>query len=126
MELLYFQIGGAPYAIALETIADVSPAGPIHPVPLSPPAVLGLAERRGRAIAVIDLPVLLDEPGTEARGAGNVIRLAGPLQGAALLVPAEVFSGSGTPATSGHVWIDGRLHALLDAEALVKRAAQFS
>ena len=126
MELIYFQIGGAPYAIALETIADVSPAGPIHPVPLSPPAVLGLAERRGRAIAVIDLPVLLDDPGTEARGAGNVIRLAGPLQGAALLVPAEVFSGSGTPATSGHVWIDGRLHALLDAEALVKRAAQFS
>ena len=126
MELIYFQIGGAPYAIALETIADVSPAGPIQPVPLSPPAVLGLAERRGRAIAVIDLPVLLDEPGTEARGAGNVIRLAGPLQGAALFVPAEVFSGSGTPATSGHVWIDGRLHALLDAEALVKRAAQFS
>ena len=126
MELIYFQIGGAPYAIALETIADVSPAGPIHPVPLSPPAVLGLAERRGRAIAVIDLPVLLDDPGTEARGAGNVIRLAGPLQGAALFVPAEVFSGSGTPATSGHVWIDGRLHALLDAEALVKRAARFN
>jgi chemotaxis signal transduction protein len=123
---LYFQIGGAPYAIALETIADVSPVGPIHPVPLSPPAVLGLAERRGRAIAVIDLPVLLDDPGPQVRGTGHVMRLAGPLQGAALFVPAEVYSGSGTPASSGHVWIDGRLHALLDAEALVKRAAQFS
>ena len=125
MDLLYFQIGGAPYAIPLEAIADVSPAGPIHPVPLSPPAVLGLAERRGRAIAVIDLPSLLDGPETVAHGAGNVLRLAGPLQGAALFVPAEVFSGSGTPATAGHVWIEGRLHALLDVEALVKRAASF-
>jgi chemotaxis signal transduction protein len=125
VDLLYFQIGGAPYAIPLAAIADVSPAGPIHPVPLSPPAVLGLAERRGRAIAVIDLRFLLDEPESEARGNGNVMRLAGPLQGAALFVPAAVFSGSGTPATEGHVWIDGRLHALLDAEALVKRAATF-
>ena len=125
MELLYFQLGGAPYAIPLEAIADVSPAGRIHPVPLSPPAVLGLAERRGRAIAVIDLSSLLDEPKSEGPGSGNVMRLAGPLQGAALFVPAAVFSGSGTPATEGHVWIDGRLHALLDAEALVKRAAEF-
>lgn len=125
MDLLYFQIGGAPYAIPLEAIADVSPVGPIRPVPLSPPAVLGLAERRGRAIAVIDLPSLLDDPGTQAPCAGNVMRLAGTLQGAALFVPAAVFSGRGTPASSGHVWIDGRLHALLDAEALVKRAATF-
>ena len=126
MDLLYFQLGGASYAIALETIADVAPAGPIHPVPLSPPAVLGLAERRGRAIAVIDLPSLLNDPPAEAPGAAHVMRLAGPLQGAALFVPAAVFSGSGTPATAGHVWIDGRLHVLLDAEALVKRAATFN
>lgn len=126
MDLLYFQLGGASYAIALETIADVAPAGPIHPVPLSPPAVLGLAERRGRAIAVIDLPLLLNDPPAEAPGAAHVMRLAGPLQGAALFVPAAVFSGSGTPATAGHVWIDGRLHVLLDAEALVKRAAAFN
>jgi chemotaxis signal transduction protein len=125
VEFLYFQLGGAPYAIPLEAIADVSPAGRIHPVPLSPPAVLGLAERRGRAIAVIHLPSLLDEPDAEARETGNVMRLAGALEGAALLVPAAVFPGTGTPATEGHVWIDGRLHALLDVEALVKRSAAF-
>lgn len=125
MELLYFRVGAAPYAIPQEAIADVSPAGPIHPVPLSPPAVLGLAERRGRAIAVIDLRALLDEPESEQRDAGNVLRLAGALGGAAFFVHAAVFSGSGTPASEGHVSIDGRLHALLDAEALVKRAATF-
>jgi hypothetical protein len=125
VDLLYFQIGGAPYALPLAAVADVSPAGRIHPVPLSPPAVLGLAERRGRAIAVIDLRSLLDEPESEDRGSGNFMRLSGALQGAALFVPADVFSGSGTPADEGHVWIDGRLHALLDAESLVKRAAEF-
>lgn len=125
MELLYFRLGGAPYAIAQAAVADVSQAGPIHPVPLSPPAVLGLAERRGRAIAVIDLRLLLDEPEAESRDAGNVLRLAGALGGAAFLVRAAVFSGSGTPDTTGQVAIDGRLHVLLDAEALVKRAATF-
>ena len=125
MDLLYFQLGETAYAIPFETIADVSPAGPIQHVPLSPPAVLGLAERRGRAIAVIDLPSLLSDAKTETRGAGNVMRLSGPLQGAALFVPSAVFAGSGTPAAAGHVSIDGRLHALLDAEALVKRAATF-
>jgi purine-binding chemotaxis protein CheW len=126
VNLVYFQLGGAAYAIALETIADVAPAGPIYPVPLAPPAVLGLAERRGRPIAVIDLASLLDDPPGEAHGAANVMRLAGPLAGAAFLVPAAVLSGIGTAAASGHVAIDGRDHVLLDAEALVKRAAAFN
>jgi len=126
VDLLYFQLGGGAYAIALEAIADVAPAGPIYPVPLSPPAVLGLAERRGRPIAVIDLPSLLDDPKATVRGAGHLMRLAGPLAGAAFLVPAAVLSGTGTPARSGHVSIEGRLHVLLDAEALVKRAAAFN
>lgn len=125
MELLYFQLGGSPYAIALEAVADVAPAGPIHPVPLSPPMVLGLAERRGRAIAVIDLPSLLDVPAGEPQGGAHVMRLTGPLAGAALFVPAAVFSGSGTPGSTGYVVIDGLEHLLLDAEALVKRAATF-
>ena len=125
MDVLYFQLGGAPYAIALDAIADVAPAGPIHPVPLSPPAILGLAERRGRAIAVIDLPSLLDAPAAPARGTAHMMRLTGALHGAAFFVPAAVFSGSATPANSGHVFIDGHLHVLLDAEALVKRAATF-
>lgn len=122
MDLLYFQLDGAPYAIALATIADVAPAGTIHPVPLSPRAVLGLAERRGRPVAVIDLPSLLDAAPAEPPLTGHLMRLAEPLEGAALFVPVQVFSGAGTLATSEHVWIDGRLHRLLDAHALVKRA----
>ena len=125
MELLYFQFGGSPYAIPLERVAEVAPAGPIHPVPLSPPAVKGLAERRGRPIAVIDLPRLLDAS-PDAVGAAHVVRLAVPLDGAAFWVPAVVFSGTGTPAEGGHVSIGGRSHAVLDTDALVRRAATFS
>jgi hypothetical protein len=123
VDLLCFQLGASPFAIPLDAIADVAPAGAIHPVPLAPRAVMGLAERRGRAIAVIHLPSLLDEPDAGGAGPGNLLRLSGPLEGAALFVPAPVFSATGTEATSGHVWIDGRLHALLNPEALVKRAA---
>jgi hypothetical protein len=123
VDVLYFQIDGACYAIAQDAIADVAPAGSIHPVPLSPRAVLGLAERRGRPVAVIDLPYLLEAAPAEAPHVGHLMRLSGPLEGAALFVPAQVFSGQGTAATSEHVWIDGRLHRLLDANALVKRAA---
>lgn len=125
MDLLYFRLGDAAYAIALGAIADVAPAGPIYPVPLSPPAVLGLAERRGRPIAVIDLACLLDGPSGEACGTSSLLRLAGPLTGAAFLVPAAVVSGTGTAAAPGEVTIDGRPHVLLDAEALVKRAGAF-
>jgi len=87
--------------------------------------VLGLTERRGRAIAVIDLPALLDGASAPSIRPSHLMRLAAPLEGAALLVPSEVFTGSGTPASAGHVWIEGRIHVLLDAQALVKRAATF-
>lgn len=125
MDVLYFQLEGAPYAIPLPAIADVAPAGHIHAVPLAPPAILGLAERRGRAIAVIDLPRLLDAPTGGGRTTAHLMRLTGPLHGTAFLVPAEVFSGSATKADAGHVFIDGHLHVLLDPDALVKRAAAF-
>lgn len=134
MDLIYFQLDGGPYALPLDAVADVTQAGAIQHVPLSPPAVKGLAERRGRPIAVIDLPRVLDDTFPADRPGAHLIRLARPLDGTAFWVPAEVFSGDGVPAsaadgtqgTTGHVFIDGRLHVLLDAAALVKRAAAYS
>jgi hypothetical protein len=131
MDLLYFQLDRGPDALPLEAVADVTLAGTIQPVPLSPPAVKGLAERRGRAIAVIDLPHLLEDGAAGPGGAVHLVRLARPLDGTAFWIPAEVFSGEGvrSEAAGGspaHVFIDGRLHVLLDAEALVKRAAAFA
>jgi len=129
MDLLYFHLDGGPYALRLEAVSDVTSAGVIQPVPLSPPAVKGLADRRGRPIAVIDLPRLLDDSAPSGRTIAHLVRLARPLDGTAFWVPAEVYSGEGIAgegAPAGHVLIDGRLHVLLDPESLVKRAAAFS
>jgi hypothetical protein len=130
MDLLHCLLDGEPYALRLDAVADVTRAGAIQPVPLSPPAVKGLAERRGRPIAVIDLPRLLGGGGGADRAGAHLIRLARPLDGTALYVPAEVFSGEGRPAAGAgapedQVFIDGRAHVLLDPEALVRRAAAF-
>jgi chemotaxis signal transduction protein len=125
VDVLYFQLDGAPYAFPLPAIADVAPAGHIHAVPLSPPAILGLAECRGRAIAVIDLPSLLNAGNARGGSTAHLMRLTGPLHGAAFLVPSAVFSGRAIPADAGHVFIDGHLHVLLDPEGLVKRAGAF-
>ena len=131
MDLLYFQLDRGPYAVALEAVSDVTAAGAIHRVPLAPPSVKGLAERRGRPIAVIDLPRLLDDTYPAGSTQAHLVRLARPLDGTAFWVPAPIFSGAGVPADvpgdgPGHVFIEGRLHVLLDPEALVKRAATFA
>lgn len=133
MDLLYFQLDRSPYAIPLDAVADVAPAGRIQPVPLAPPAVKGLAERRGRPIAVLDLPRLLDDTASQTVCETHLVRLAAPWDGTAFWVPASVFSGAGAPAAGSgdgsaprHVLIDGRLHLLLDAAALVKRAAAYA
>ncbi|HEX4825652.1 MAG TPA: chemotaxis protein CheW [Candidatus Polarisedimenticolaceae bacterium] len=127
MDLLFFHLDSGPYALRLDAVAEVVRSGTLHPVPLAGPAVRGLAERRGRPLAVIDLPRVLDDRSPEIPGA-HLVRLAPPLEGTALWIPAEVFSGSGhvdgdAASDLPHVFIDGRLHVLLEPEALVRRAA---
>ena len=46
------------YAVPLEQLEEVGPMGVVARVPGTPPAFLGVAARRGRVIAVVDLPVL--------------------------------------------------------------------
>jgi purine-binding chemotaxis protein CheW len=49
---------GRRYAVPLEQLEEVGPMSAVAPVPGTPPAFLGVAARRGRVIAVVDLPVL--------------------------------------------------------------------
>ena len=130
MEFIFFQLESGPYALRLDAVAEVVRAGPVRRVPLAGPAVRGLAERRGRPIAIVDLPRLLDD-GSPEIASTHLVRLAPPLDGTALWVPAEIFSGAGHAAEghdhgSPHVVIGGRPHLLLDPEALVRRAAAAS
>ena len=130
MDFIFFELDSGPYALRLDAVAEVVRAGPVRRVPLAGSAVRGLGERRGRPIAIVDLPRLLDD-GSPEIASTHLVRLAPPLDGTALWVPAEILSGAGhaadVPGTGRpHVVIDGRPHVLLDPEALVRRAAAAS
>lgn len=130
MQLLYFHLGTAPYAIALDAVSEVLAGVTVRAIPLAPTIVRGITERRGRPIAVLDLPRLVDHTPAASSDPPRMVRLAPPLEGSALWVPARVQTGEGRPASgtdvppgsAGHVWIDGSLHLLLDPEALVRKA----
>lgn len=131
MQLLTFQLAGTPYALPLESVAEVVAAPPIRRVPLGPRGVLGLAEAGGRVVAVLDLPFLLDER-TRGGASSHLVRLAAPYERSALAVSGMIRAAAGTPvpgrdsgpAGAGHVLVDGLPHILLDPSALIRRAAE--
>lgn len=131
MRVLTFRSGRARYALDLEDVAEVARAGDVRPVPLAPAGFRGLAERRGRLVAVVDGPRALAD-GSEAApapdpGGAYVVRLRSPHDGAALWLPFRLTTAQGTPepggslppGTRGRVVVDGEPHLLLDVRALV-------
>jgi purine-binding chemotaxis protein CheW len=83
---LLFALGGRDYAIRVSAVGGVAECGPIRRVPGAPPAVVGLAEWHGNVLTVLDLAHLLDHPAGDAQP--SLVRLAPPLQQAALLLSA--------------------------------------
>lgn len=63
---IVFERSGRRYAVQLEAVDDVGPLGRITRVPGVPAYFLGVAARRGRIVAVVDLPLLFtpDVPAT--------------------------------------------------------------
>ncbi len=64
---IVFERSGRRYAVQLESVDDVGPISRITRVPGVPPYFLGVAARRGRIVAVVDLPLLFtpDVPATK-------------------------------------------------------------
>jgi chemotaxis signal transduction protein len=85
---LGFELDGQRFALRLADVGGLANCGPIRAVPGSPPAVLGLTEWRGTLLTVLDLPRLLDVAGDGAEPC--LVRLAPPLRGVALYLPAVV------------------------------------
>jgi hypothetical protein len=85
---LLFVLGGRNYAIRAAAVGGVAECGPIRQVPGAPSAVVGLAEWRGNVLPVLDLPHLLGHAPGDAQPC--LIRLAPPLQQAALFLTAYV------------------------------------
>lgn len=63
---IVFERSGRRYAVQLESVDDVGPLSRITRVPGVPPYFMGVASRRGRIVAVVDLPLLFtpDIPAT--------------------------------------------------------------
>jgi chemotaxis signal transduction protein len=62
--LLLVRSGGRSFALPLDLIQEVLPLRPITPVPGADVAVAGIANVRGRVIAVVDLAAALRLSGT--------------------------------------------------------------
>jgi hypothetical protein len=126
MKLLTFRLARERYAVAFDAVAEVAPAGTVRRVPRAPETIRGLAERRGRVLAVVDLPRLFGD-GPSDDGTVHVVSLAFPHDGTALWVPARLTAGEGAPApdpdrpkgTKGRVFVEGEPHLLLDVDVLV-------
>jgi chemotaxis signal transduction protein len=85
-----FSLPDGIYALDVALVGEVVPATPPVPLPRCPPAVLGLAELRGQALAHVDLGRLLDLPDTDATPAHLlVLRRERPLA----VVPIQGFTG---------------------------------
>lgn len=85
---LRFTLEGTAYALPLTHVDGLASCGVIRPVPGAAPAVLGLTEWRGTLLTVLDLPRLLGR--RPAACEPCLIRLAPPLHGVALHLPAPV------------------------------------
>lgn len=86
--VLVFGCGGRRLAIGLRHVAGLVEAGSPVPVPLAPDFVVGLLDRRGSVLSVLDLPRLLGHEGGPA--APFVVRLAAPWDHVALRVAEPV------------------------------------
>lgn len=95
-ELVLVRLGGSRYALPMTAVAEVGRPPGLTRVPGLPAWVAGLANWRGRVLAVVDLRPLLAAPDhpLDRRGRLVVLRHAG--RSAGLL--AEAVEGTCTPA----------------------------
>ncbi len=108
-----FMLGGQSFAIPVHQVRDVLRRQPITPVPLAPPAIVGLLNLRGRIVTAIDLRVRLGLPlrGDQAAVTNLVVELGGELY--ALIVDAagdvlhfDDAALASLPVTLDPVWRD--------------------
>jgi len=80
-----FRLGKSHYGVELARVQEVLRPLPVTRLPLSPPAIAGLINLRGRIVTVVDLRVVL---GVEASPAAGLVVVRGSEGPVALLVDA--------------------------------------
>jgi len=80
-DLALVRCGGREIGLATESLREILPRPPITPLPAADPRIVGLAQVRGRILAVAELAVLLGdaESGSSADRRGPAVDDAGHL-----------------------------------------------
>jgi len=72
-----FFVGDERYGVEVGEVSEVIRHGPLAPVPLAPPSVMGLINLRGRVATVVDLGARLGRPPAPAAGGLGVVLAGG-------------------------------------------------
>jgi purine-binding chemotaxis protein CheW len=130
-EILTFRLGEGDYSVPAHYIREVQPLGDLTPLPFTPAFLAGLANVRGRLLAVLDIRPLLDMPEAPPQPQAFMLVLTANGMDVGLLADvivevrrsddqlAPVLSttmGRGVPWVRG---VDRRLSLLLDPPALL-------
>ncbi len=76
-EYVTFELAGGRYAVPMSRVREIIPMPAVVRVPLGPPGLLGLANRRGRVLPVVSLRSCCGLPAAEPDRAGRVIVVEG-------------------------------------------------
>lgn len=72
-KILVFSLAGAQYGVETPFVQEVVPLPQVTPVPGTPPLILGVVNRRGRIISVLDLSGLFGAPRNGVAGLGQLV-----------------------------------------------------
>ncbi len=128
--VLAFGVGGERYAVEVQSVFQVLDARGLHPLPASPPWLLGAMVARTRVVPVLDLRQLLGLGGGGLSDLGRVVVVEH--QGEAFALAAEAIEGrldvprTGLvpPADGPFAWVAPDRLALLDLGKLAAPAAR--
>ena len=124
--MIVFALAGTRYAAELRWVREVITLGFVTEVPTAPPGLAGIFNLRGTIVPVLDLPALLGSAvaATPRQGDGALL-LEADHAVAALRVDTidEVGTLPGGPGPATVIDARGRMVAVVDPPALLRRAA---
>lgn len=137
MDVVVFELDGAPYALPAEEVREELPLGPVTPVPWLPAALCGATNVGGRVVPVLDLIRLFG--GRKHRHRPNQAALLVRGAGHEVVIPCDVVKGPrqaepgvgevargwrGPTGSRTALLSDGRRVTLLSAGPLLERLAE--
>ncbi len=125
--VIVFAVAGARYAAELRWVREVITLGFVTEIPTAPPGLIGVFNLRGTIVPVLDLMPLLGlpaAPATPRQGDGALLLEADHALGALRVDTIdEVGTLPAGPGTATVIDGRGRMVAVVDPPALVRRAA---